>query len=183
MKPVKFAFNEEKAVEALALIAQEHPGFTPLFVSKVLFFAEKWHLNRYGRPILADTYIAMPKGPVPSTVKNYIDENWDWVDEPSSLGDAIRIDRSNRLPKLMPGKRQPNLDVFSESDIACLKEAIEFCSRKSAAELSTLTHYDKAWICAEANRPMDYADFIDDDNPHKEEILRMVEETALYGVL
>ena len=59
---IKFAFSDSKALEALAFIASMRPGFTPLFVSKVLFFAEKWHINRYGRPIIADTYIAMVLG-------------------------------------------------------------------------------------------------------------------------
>src|SRR5215471_19270929 len=102
--PLKFAFNEAKAIETLAFIAETHPNFTPFYVSKVLFFAEKWHLNRYGRPIIADTYIAMPKGPVPSTVKNYLDQNWHWVEEPQAFREAIKIQRGKGLPKLVPGK-------------------------------------------------------------------------------
>lgn len=77
---LKFPFHETKALEVLAFIAKTSPGLTPLFVSKILFFAEKWHLNRYGRPIIGDTYIAMPRGPVPSAIKNYIDHNWDFPD-------------------------------------------------------------------------------------------------------
>ena len=181
--PIKFAFSEAKAIEALAFIARERPGFTPLYISKILFFAEKWHLNRFGRPIIADTYIAMPRGPVPSTIKNYIDSNWDWVEEPQSLSDAIQIDRSKNLARLMPGNRAPNLSLLSESDIDCLREAIKFCAGRTPDELSALTHFEKAWRSAEPNRAMDYADFIDDDNPHKDEILTLAQENATYGVL
>jgi uncharacterized phage-associated protein len=180
---LKFAFSEAKAIEALAFVAREHPGLTPLYVAKVLFYAEKWHLNRYGRPILADTYIAMPLGPVPSTVKNFIDGNWEWVEKPERLDEAITIDRSRRLPRLMPGKLADDLSTLSESDIQCLSEAIAFCKDKTPEELSALTHFERAWQEADANRAMDYALFIDDDNPHREEILQMARENAAYGVL
>lgn len=181
--PLKFSFNEAKALAALAFIAKTHSGFTPLFVSKILFFAEKWHLNRFGRPIIADTYIAMPLGPVPSTVKDYLDEKWDWVNQPPRFHDFIKIDRTHHTSKLMPGRSEPNLGVLSPTDIWCLQEAIQFCSTKSAQELSDITHLEKAWLSAEQNREMDYSDFIDDDNAHKQEILEIAYENAVYGVL
>jgi uncharacterized phage-associated protein len=181
--PLKFAFNEAKALEALAFIAREHPGFTPFYVSKVLFFAEKWHLNKFARPIIADTYIAMPRGPVPSTVKNYLDENWEWLPEPDGLEEAVKIDRSGRFPRLMPVEGHADNGLLSASDMACLRDAIKHCKDKSPDELSHLTHFEKAWKSAEANRAMDYADFIDDDNPHKGEILRIAKENAAYAIL
>lgn len=181
--PLKFIFNEAKAVEALAYIAGSKPGLAPIFVCKILFFAEKWHLNKYGRPIIADTYIAMPRGPVPSSVKNYIDQNFDWVEEPEELSEAIAIDRAKGWPRLMPGVRPPKLDLFSESDIECLRDAIQYCTTKRADELSHITHFDKAWREADPNRPMDYEKFIDDDNQHREEIIALARENATYGVL
>lgn len=181
--PLRFAFHESKAVEALAYIAEEAPGFTPLYVSKILFFAEKMHLNKYGRPILADTYIAMPRGPVPSTVKNFIDSNWSWVDQPEDFDKAVTFDRSKGWARLVPGSRKANLEILSASDIRCLKAAIEFCKDKSPDELSQLTHREKAWLAAEVNGPMDYENFVDDDNPNKVAILAMAKDIAMCGVL
>lgn len=181
--PLKFVFNEAKAVEALAYIASRQAGLAPIFVCKILFFAEKWHLNKFGRPIIADTYIAMPRGPVPSTVKNYIDQNFGWVEEPESLSEAVAIDKAKGWPRLMPGMRPPNMSLFSPSDIECLDAAIEFCRNKRADELSQITHFEKAWREADANRPMDYEKFIDDDNKHRDQILELARENATYGVL
>ncbi len=180
---LKFAFNEAKAIEALAYIASRHAGFTPFFVSKILFFAEKWHLNRYGRPIMADTYVAMPRGPVPSTVKNFIDGNWNWVEEPEGLAEAVSFQRNTGPARLNPGRREPNLDLLSESDIECLGEAIDFCACRTLGVLSNLTHFEKAWAEADPNQAMDYENFVDDDNPNKDEILEIARETAAYGVL
>ncbi|QNA83217.1 SocA family protein [Sphingomonas sp. So64.6b] len=72
---LRFQFDERKGTEALAYIATQWPGITVFYASKVLFFAEKKHLNTYGRPIVADTFVAMPNGPVPSTLYDFIRGN------------------------------------------------------------------------------------------------------------
>lgn len=53
---VKYQPNIGKIVEALVWIANRkaHQGFH--FILKTLFYADKFHLQRYGRPILGDTY-------------------------------------------------------------------------------------------------------------------------------
>src|ERR1700722_7154662 len=108
--PMKFAFNDEKALEVLAFIANEKPGLTPLYVSKILFFAEKWHINRYGRPIIADTYIAIARCPLPSAIKNFIDAKWYWVDRPQGYEDALNITVDHRKFRVvMPGPRKPKI--------------------------------------------------------------------------
>lgn len=180
---LKFTFNQDKALAALGFVASIEQGLSPLYVSKVLFFAEKDHINRYGRPILGDTFIAMPRGPVPSTVKNYIDQNWDWVERPERFSDYLSIRRTRGLLTLHPGAEAPNLDLLSETDRDCISRAIEFCRTKNPQQLSDLTHFEAAWLNADANRPMDYEDFVEDENPHRDEILSTLRENAAYGVL
>ena len=183
MVKLKSAFNEAKALAAIAYVARERPGLTPFYVSKIFYLAEKWHINRYGRPIVADTYVAMTQGPVPSTIKYFIDKNWDRVWEPEGLDDAITVVRGNGLPKIMPGPAPPSADILSESDKECLREAIAFCEGKTTDELSDVTHLHKAWLNANTDQPMDYADFVDDNNPNRAEILEIMEESAAHGVL
>jgi hypothetical protein len=181
--PIKFAFNTTKGLEALAFIANEHPGFTPAFVSKVLFFAEKWHINRYGRPIIADTYIATPSGPVPSTIKNFICEKWDWVERPDDFDGAIAVSLDKHMRRLMPGSRRPEASYLSETDMDCLREAVAYCKNKTRDELSYMTHFEKSWRNVEVNSPMNYEDFVDDDNANKNAILEELREIAACGVL
>lgn len=180
---MKFRFNEEKALAALAFVAGEEPGLSPFFVSKIMFFADKWHVNRFGRPIVGDDYIRMQDGPVPSTIKNYIDENWKRIPKPTNFDAAIRIKRGLWLRWLHAGKGEANQSLLSQTDKDCLQEAVRFCRGKSKEELSELTHHEKAWKQAENGRPMNYEDFVDDDNPHRAEIAAMLRETAAYGVL
>ena len=168
---LKFAFNSAKALEALAFVARAKSGLTPLYVAKVFFFAEKWHLNCYGRPIIGDTYIAMRMGPVPSTIKDFIDQKWNWVGKPDGFDDAVRLDTSRSLTRLFPGECELAFKLLSRSDIQCLREAIEFCVNKAPDELSDITHEDRAWLDADEDRPMRYDLLIDESNDRKEEIL------------
>jgi len=180
---IHFRFSEEKALAALSFIASERPGLSPFFLSKVLFYAEKEHINRYGRPILGDNYIRMQDGPVPSRVKDYIDQNWDEVPKPENFDRIVKIRRGLWLRWLYAGAEKGDFSLLSETDMDCIRGAIEFCRGKSKDELSDLTHKEKAWLRATTNRSMDYEDFVDDDNPHKDEVVGMLKENAAYGVL
>lgn len=181
-RPLKFAFSERKALEALAYIAIQWPGITPFYLSKVFFYGEKQHLNKYGRPIVADTYIAMPRGPVPSTVKDIVDENFEHVDAPEEFDRFIKIEHT-RYKSVYSRVREEDLQHLTASDKECLDAAIAFCKGKGIDELMYITHLEKAWANAAVNRPMNYEDFIDDDNPHKEQVLASAREFAAYGVL
>jgi uncharacterized phage-associated protein len=55
-KRVRFQFDPEKFVDAVAYLAQACPSSTKLSICKLLYFADKEHLLRYGRPILGDHY-------------------------------------------------------------------------------------------------------------------------------
>jgi uncharacterized phage-associated protein len=175
---LKFRFNEEKAIEALVWLAHEWPGVTPFYIAKIFFYAEKEHLNQYGRPIMADTFIAMPYGPVPSTIYDFIKGNYLLAEQPDAIGEAVAV-KDSKVHAL----RSPNLDVFSESDLECLRGALEKCRDVRFGQLSTMTHSERAWLEAPTNGPMDYELFIDEDNPKRADILERAQEIAAYGTL
>lgn len=176
---LRFQFDERKGTEALAYIAARWPNITVFYASKVLFFAEKRHLNQYARPIVADTFVAMPNGPVPSTLYDFIKGNLGLSGDPDAFRGAID---TSQYPKLA-NRRHPAEDALSVSDQECLDEAIAFCRTKGFGHLSQLTHQERSWAEANSNGPMDYEKFIDDDNPHREEIIEEAKEFASYGVL
>lgn len=178
---LRFQFDEKKGVEALTYIASQWPGVTFFFASKVLYFAEKMHLNRYARPIVADTFIAMPNGPVPSTLYDFIKGQLDFAGDPEAIAEALDITHAP-YPRVT-ARRAADLDALSESDVECLNEAVAFCRARSFGALSNLTHQERAWLEAPANGPMDYEAMIDDDNPERESLLEEVREFAAYGVL
>lgn len=176
---LRFQFNEKKGVEALTYVASKWPGLTAFFAAKVLFFAEKQHLNRYSRPIVGDTFIAMPNGPVPSTLYDFIKGKFDQAGNPEAIMDALFIERTP-YPRVA-ARREPDYEALSPSDLECLDEAIVLCRGRSFGALSGLTHQERAWLEAPANGPMDYEHMIEGD--HREMILAEAREFASYGVL
>jgi uncharacterized phage-associated protein len=176
---LRFQFDERKGTEALAYITSRWPGITAFFTSKVLFVAEKRHLNRYARPIIADTFIAMPAGPVPSTLYDFMRDRLGMAEDPDAVRGAID---GTAYPKLS-ARRDADLSALSASDLECLDEAIAFCRDRGFGQLSSWTHQERAWAEAPNNGPMDYEKFIDADNPAREQILEDAAEFAAYGVL
>jgi len=176
---LRFQFDEKKGVEALTYVASKWPGLTAFFAAKVLFFAEKQHLNRYSRPIVGDTFIAMPNGPVPSTLYDFIKGRLDQAGDPDAIMAALLIER-DPYPRVA-AQRAPDLDALSPSDLECLDEAIAFCRGRGFGALSGLTHQERAWLEAPANGPMDYEHMIEGDD--REVIVAEAREFASYGVL
>jgi len=173
---IRFNFNESKTVETLVIVATLWRGITPFQVAKVLFFADRDHLRAYGRPVTGDMYIAMPHGPVPSRVYDIIKDNLDFFGDPEAIVAAIEINRNHRYPQVY-AKREPNLDLLSETDVVALNNAVELCKGKSFDELSSLTHQEPAWFQAPENGVMDPELLVPDDM--REE----VRESAAYAVL
>lgn len=146
-------FDREKALETILFVAKNLATPTLHSVSKVLYLADKRHLQDYGRLICGDRYIAMEYGPVPSAIYNMmkvadgrgrIDGDWDEI-----IKDAIEI-RGGRAIK---AKRKPNLELLSESEIECLQKTIAKYGDKSFGQLTDISH-DAAWKKTGEDQPI-----------------------------
>jgi uncharacterized phage-associated protein len=175
-----FQFDERKGIEAVTYIAAKWPCVSIFYAAEILFFAEKFHLNRYARPIVADTFIAMPNGPVPSSLYAFIKGQMEMAGDADSLACAFSVETP--YPRIT-AQRPPDIEVLAPSDIECLDNAIDFCRHCGFGALCKLTHREKAWATASPNGPIDYEAMIDDDNPFRETLLEEIREFAAYGSL
>lgn len=179
---ISYRINYKKAIEVIVWIAASKPGIDIYHIAKVLFYAEKAHVNKYARPIIGDRYICMDYGPVPSAVKNLINKD-SWLD-PGHLSDISNSIIVHDYPhKNIEAKREPDLKYFSGTDLECLEESLKEYGDKSFDELKNLTHNEFCWIESEPNEAIDYSLMVDSDNPDKEEILEEMSETAAYLVM
>lgn len=178
---INFQVNSDKALESILYLSNKKPNIDHYHILKMLFYADKEHLNKYGRPIIGDTYIKMDAGPVPSEVLDII--NFNCFRFSSKFFDKILesfiVTQSNKK-KLISPLRKTNTDLFSESDIECLDAAFDFCKNKTFNELYNITHKEKAWKNAEKNKNMDYELFIQDDNPNKEDIIENLKQESSF---
>ncbi|MDZ7760889.1 MAG: Panacea domain-containing protein [Desulfovermiculus sp.] len=152
-----------------------HQGFH--FILKTLFYADKFHLQKYGRPVLGDTYIKMDWGPVASTAYDLRKQS-DFAPENAldAVSNALHVQKVHR-PDVI-AKREPNMALFSGTDIEALEEALHFCQDKDFNDLSDITHKEKAWIDALMNSKMDYELFIDEDVENRDELIEYIRENS-----
>src|SRR5262245_39031345 len=119
----RFRFDPEKALNLVLYVAAKvkEPSFHT--ISKVIYFADKLHLERYGRLICGDSYVAMKHGPVPSEIYDMMkDVRGDGFSEHwQNARESFEVQgRATVVPR-----QEADLAVFSESDLECLKESIK----------------------------------------------------------
>ncbi len=142
-------WDRAKAIEAVVYLANRIDDPTKMKIFKLLYFADKLHMSRYGRFIIGDYYAAMKHGPVPSATYNIVKEVEAGRENSAfSLPDARRIS----------AKRKADLREFSETDIECLEETLRIYGRASATQLRKLSHSD-AW-----NKVTDDGRMFDDES-------------------
>jgi uncharacterized phage-associated protein len=152
------SFEVGKAIEAILFVATKLANPTFHSVSKVFYFADKKHLERYGRLICGDSYVAMKHGPVPSQTYDImrvpVGRGWVNPDQAELIQSAFDVSSRCRIE----AKRQPELRQLSESEIECLAESVAEYGSKSFGELTRLSH-DAAWHSADENELISIDEF------------------------
>jgi uncharacterized phage-associated protein len=154
------AFDWRKAISAVSYLANE-TGESLYFVLKMLYLADKAHLDQYGRFISGDWYVAMSKGPVPSETYALLKALRD--DERVQNHDAaaakLRVAKDNALTPI----GRDNFDELSDSDIEALDAVIASYRRLGKWAIFEMSHDDvwktawesKRFFAKRAPMPMD----------------------------
>jgi len=175
------------AIKFFILKDVKHLGKTKLM--KLLFFADKEHLSRYGIPIFYDKYFKLPHGPVPSLTLNVIDslnevENYDLMEYSNILKEHISIKEVNNNGFILNGfeiKKPFDNEVFSKSELEVLELIANKYKNITASKISELSHllpeykntplseiidYSKM-----ATNQADYIDFLEKESKELESVL------------
>lgn len=149
-------FDPKRAIELVLYVANKlrYPTFHS--VSKILYFADREHLSRYGNLLSGDSYVAMKHGPVPSEIYNLLKaaagrrESWISPRYYEVAKDAIKVDAPYRLRAL----RAANTELLSASQRECLDTSLRDNGTLSFARLTAKSH-DVAWKSADENEIID----------------------------
>ncbi|SDE72112.1 Panacea domain-containing protein [Epilithonimonas hungarica] len=111
-------------------------------ISKILYFADREHLAKYGTSISNDTYMKMQYGPVPSTIYDIIKavQGKGGVISKSDIESFFEISEEDKII----AKVNFDEDEFSKSEMECLDNSINEHLSKSFGYLSDKSH-DDAW--------------------------------------
>lgn len=134
---ITFQFNRAKAIETILYLAHRISDPDIYGICKLLYFADKTHLEKYGRFIFGDTYCAMEKGATPSNTYDLLKEiSHRPLDSFEVIGHQVKA------------LREPDLEYFSDSDIECLNQVIEVWGNVPNWERKKAAHddaWEKAW--------------------------------------
>ncbi len=193
-----FHFAYKKATQALNYFAIGNGGeIDKLHALKLVFFADRYHLRKYGRPITNDQYWAMQLGPVPSGVKDLFE-----------LDSASPVERHYAKKYFGPGAKDFSIrstapvecSVLSETDQESLSFSWHTFGR--GGRIVEKTHRYPEWLRHESaleggcsRVPMDYMDFLEapeeganpchvlspqDQEDRREQVREMADAVALW---
>lgn len=163
-----FSFSHRKATQALNFLARQAGGTIPkLQALKLVYFADRYHLRRYGRPVIGDEYLAMQYGPVPSSTKDLAEMSGFLGEEERKYAAAFIAPVDNLSYRSQQDVEQ---QVFSQSDREALAWAWNQFGHMERFQLAELTHRYPEWQRHEAalqaklvsRAPMNYRDFLED---------------------
>lgn len=134
-KPISFPYDRDKATQSILWLLHRHGGsMDKLKLVKLVFYADREHLARYGRPIVGGSYVAMRHGPVSSELLDQINE---------AVPEASLPFVTQNYHILAQGPVDE--DELSESDIKVLEDINSTYGCYDPFTLRNLTHQLRAW--------------------------------------
>ena len=171
MKPlIRFEMNSKKGESFLETLLDKVGGkYNYIVLLKLAFFADRYHIRNYARPVGADDYLAMRHGAVPSNLKDILESK-------CLFEDNIQKDKEYMITL----KSSENIDKtqFSTSDIEAIDFAIEKFSKVGSNDiwnLPDLCHAYPEWIeykdqfngdNKNNSYDMNFLDFLKNANPN-----------------
>ena len=137
-------YEQQKIVEVVLYILNKTEGIDYYHLLKVLYFAEREHLVKWGDKITADDFFALQYGPVPTRLYNAIKkQNTPDANLADLLWEVIEF-AGDDAPNVLLPKRNTNEDYLSESEKIVLGNSITENAKKLFQELKDKSH-DAAW--------------------------------------
>lgn len=117
---------------------------------KLFYFLDFLHVKRFGAPVTFDRYVHLEHGPIPSTIKNIIDELSCDPDK-SHVSDIIalhKIEFDNGIMHKIEARRklQPKeLDFFSPDELETLQEVCSRFGAMNTGQIEEASHREAPW--------------------------------------
>jgi uncharacterized phage-associated protein len=138
------AFNHRKTVQALNYIATKYNGtVNKMKAIKLIWLSDRLHLRTYGRTITGDSYFAFKFGPVPSSTRDILGNTTFLSEEEAEYSNTFLTIGQGLY---YSSKVDPNIKVFSQTDIDVIDQVISAYGKYSQFELSEISHEFPEWI-------------------------------------
>ena len=149
-------FDAEKAVESLLYVASRLDVRDKHKIFKVLYFADREHLAKYGRPITCDTYKRKDYGPAPSSIHRMVNDVSRGGDfrYTNTYGKACSSAQAFSVSGYMLNPlRAADMRMLSKSDADELDASIAAYGKLSFNDITEKSH-GMAWLDTAPNNPI-----------------------------
>lgn len=139
----------KKATQALNYFSRKKEGqINKMKAIKLIYLADRYHIRKYGRPIVGDIYWAMKLGPVGSSTLNVANLSEKDLDRESFkyAKEYISHPKGDTKKEGIISKKEVDLDVFSQTDIEAMEIIFKEFGDKDQFELAKkITHQYPEW--------------------------------------
>lgn len=159
MKKVDFLkeVESQEIVEVVLYILNATGALDYYRIFKVLYFAERSYLAEWGRKFTADTYYALPAGPVPSRLYDAIKLNENEPILQNKLFGDRAVSFDDGVTCVLVPLRPADMNWIAPAAIGALDNAIKKYSNATFSELKAISH-DTAYDSTTPNAPIDNID-------------------------
>ena len=158
---VKPKFDQRKALHALLFVVTHLPKPANVYnVLKCLYYADRKHLQEYGRQIYGDTFYALEHGPVPNAAYEIVKYSNGRAKWDLHFPEALELLEVNDV--YLSARGAVDTDLLSRSDMACLLDAARKYGTMPFSKLKKLSHQGKAFENADPNGEMKLDDIVDE---------------------
>ena len=154
---LSFRFKPKKFASVVAYLAQRRPGITKKELCKLIYFADKEHLLRYGRTITGDQYYALEQGPIPTRGLDALNAKRKHPEDDAEVAKYGTL----RGWTFEYNGHPPDLKALSKSDLKVLDCIFQKMGHLRAWELEKRSHKEVAWVQAPPNGAMDFELFFE----------------------
>ena len=174
-------FDIDTAKAAMLYISGKFGKIDLMRLFKILYFAEKYHLKKWGSLIVNDTYIAMKYGPVPSLLfdlfkgirgDGFVDKRYDVFYK------VFKVEEGYHIIPL----EEPDMDWLSIADVESLDKSINEYKDVDFDTLSSKSH-DDAWNNADINNKINFMDIVKASGASDDMIDYIVEQREISEIL
>lgn len=135
-------FDTRKAIAIVGFLASRTRE-SMYTLMKMVYLADKLHLERYGQFMAGDTYSALKQGPVPSCTYNlmkHLRGEAQQIPDAELVFEYLRYGGNHAIELV----KEPDFDELSESDLECLNAVVGIHNDVGKWMVRDLSH-DEAW--------------------------------------
>jgi uncharacterized phage-associated protein len=138
------SFDIEKVTQVLYKLSNGYE-INYMKLIKLLFFADRYHIRKYGDLISNDEYFAVKLGPIQSETKDIVTKEKWFYNAISPENQKILNSHIVQTSKYTITINKIGDDLLSESDIEAINFSVDTFNKFNEFELSNITHDYPEW--------------------------------------